>query len=141
MFHYRTQIRLKDTDATGVLYFSEQFKFALETFEEFLKDRGFSWRELMASPFLLPVVHAEADYIAPMMVGDELEIILKVAKVGTSSMTLQYSLRDPQRGMIVGRVEIVHVVVDKTTRTSVPIPDFLRAILESELSVVSELQG
>ena len=37
MFIYRTQIRLKDTDATGVLYFSEQYKFALEAFEEFLK--------------------------------------------------------------------------------------------------------
>ena len=132
MFIYRTQLRLKDTDATGVLYFSEQFKFALETFEEFLKERGFSWRELMASPFLLPVVHAEADYIAPLMVGDEMEIRLKVAKVGTSSITLHYSIRDRKRHCEVGKVEIVHVVVDKVTRTSVPIPDFLRVILENE---------
>ncbi|MBS0604039.1 MAG: acyl-CoA thioesterase [Verrucomicrobia bacterium] len=141
MFIYRTQLRLKDTDATGVLYFSEQFKFALETFEEFLKDRGFSWRELMASPFLLPVVHAEADYIAPLMVGDELEVTLKVGKIGSSSMTLQYAFRDPERKIEVGRAEIVHVVVDRESRRSVPIPDFLRAILETELTVVSELRG
>ena len=33
MFIYRTHLRLRDTDATGVMYFSEQFKFALEAFE------------------------------------------------------------------------------------------------------------
>ncbi len=141
MFTYLTQVRLKDTDATGVLYFSEQFKFALETFEEFLKERGFGWRELMASAYLLPVVHAEADYLAPMRVGDALEVSLKVAKIGSSSMTLQYHFRSPERKIEVGRAEIVHVVVDKETRASVPIPDFLRAILESELSIVSELRG
>ncbi len=141
MFTYHTQVRLKDTDATGVLYFSEQFKFALEAFEEFLKERGFGWRELMASAYFLPVVHAEADYLAPMRVGDALEISLKVGKIGSSSMTLQYSFRDPERKIEVGRAEIVHVVVDKETRASVPIPDFLRAILESELVAVSELRG
>jgi YbgC/YbaW family acyl-CoA thioester hydrolase len=143
MFTYRTQVRLKDTDATGVLYFSEQFKFALETFEEFLKDRGFSLKELMVSPYLLPVVHADADYFAPMTVGDILEVTLKVGKIGTSSITLQYSFRDPERSIDVGRAEIVHVVVDKHTRTSVPLPDFLKEILESAVeatAVSSELE-
>jgi YbgC/YbaW family acyl-CoA thioester hydrolase len=133
MFIYRTQLRLKDTDATGVLYFSEQFKFAMEAFEEFLKERGFAWKELMASAFLLPVVHAEADYTAPLMVGDELEIILKVRKVGSSSVTLQYSFRSPERKIEVGRAEVIHVAIDKETRVPMPIPDFLRVILESEL--------
>lgn len=129
MFVYRTQIRLKDTDATGVLYFSEQFKFALEAFEEFLKERGYSLKELMETPFLLPVVHAEADYTAPMQVGDPLEVELRIANVGTSSITLHYLLRDPRRNIDVGRVELVHVAVDRATRTKVPVPDFLRAIL------------
>jgi 1,4-dihydroxy-2-naphthoyl-CoA hydrolase len=130
MFTYCTQIRLKDTDATGVLYFSEQFKFAMETFEEFLKNRGFSWEELMASSYFLPVVHAESDYFAPLRVGDPLQITLKVGKTGSSSITLQYAFFDPERKIEVGRAEIVHVVVDQKTRAAVPIPNFLRAILD-----------
>jgi 1,4-dihydroxy-2-naphthoyl-CoA hydrolase len=135
MFTYRTQVRLKDTDATGVLYFSEQFKMALETFEEFLKERGFPLRQLLESTYLMPIVHAEADYLAPLMVGDELEIVLKVSKVGTSSVTLSYAFHDVVRKIDVGRVEIVHVVVEREKKTPVPIRDFLREILESELAV------
>ena len=138
MFTYSTQVHLKDTDATGVLYFAEQFRMALETFEEFLKSRGFSLKQLLESSYLMPVVHAEGDYFAPLMVGDELEISMKVAKVGTSSVTLEFEFRDPNRNLDVGKVQIVHVVVEKEQRSAVPIPDFLRTILESE---VVEMKG
>ena len=141
MFLYRTQVRLKDTDATGVLYFTEQFRMALEAFEEFLKERGFSLKQLLDSSYLMPIVHAEGDYFAPLIVGDELEISLKVAKLGTSSVTLECSFYDPHRKMDVGKVRIVHVVVDKEKRIPLPIPNFLRMILESEMDVVSALQG
>jgi len=128
-FVYRTQLRLKDTDATGVMYFSEQFKFALEAFEEFLKERGFALKELLASSFLLPVVHAKADYFAPMQVGDLLEVALYVEKIGCSSIVLHYLFSDPNRGIEVGRAEVVHVAVDRLTRKKIPIPERLRAIL------------
>lgn len=129
MFIYRTQVRLKDTDATGVLYFSQQFSFAMETFEEFLKDRGFAWRDLMGSGYFLPVVHAEADYFAPLQVGDNLEVGLSVSKIGISSITLQYAFFDPDRKIEVGSATIVHVAIDQKTKESVPIPDFLRELL------------
>lgn len=141
MFIYHTQVRLKDTDATGVLYFTEQFRMALEAFEEFLKDRGFSLKQLLESSYLMPIVHAEGDYLAPLMVGDELEVSLKVIKLGTSSVTLEFLFRDTDRKFDVGKVQIVHVVIEKEKRNSVPIPDFLRSILESELNVVSEIRG
>jgi 1,4-dihydroxy-2-naphthoyl-CoA hydrolase len=131
MFVYHAQVRLKDTDATGVLYFTEQFRMALETFEEFLKVRGFSLKQLFESSYLMPIVHAEGDYFAPLTIGDELEISLKVAKIGRSSVTVECSFRDLNRLLDVGKVEIVHAIIDKEKRTSVPIPDFLRSILET----------
>ncbi len=130
MFIYQTRVRLRDTDATGVLYFSEQFNFAMEAFEEFLKVRGFSLRELMNTPYLLPVVHAEADYLSPLMVGDVLEINMQVSKIGSSSVTLEYTFFDLTRRADAGKAQIVHVVVDKETRRPTPIPDFLRSLLE-----------
>ncbi|HEV7622233.1 MAG TPA: thioesterase family protein [Flavisolibacter sp.] len=131
MFVYRTQIRLKDTDATGVLYFAQQFPMAMEAWEECLKARGFPLQQLLDSPYLMPVVHAEADYLAPLRVGDEVEITLTVAKLGTSSVTLDFSLHDSHSKCAVGNVRIVHVVVDRESGSSVPIPDFLRVILEA----------
>ena len=109
MFVYSTIVHLRDTDVTGVLYFSEQFNFALQTFEAFLKDRGFAGR-IFFPRLILPVVHAEGDYLAPLICGDALEISFQVAKIGTSSITCRYTLCDPERKIAVGKVEIIHVV-------------------------------
>lgn len=138
MFVYRTQVRLKDTDATGVLYFAEQFRLAQEAFEEFLKGKGFALNQLLDSPYLMPVVHAEGDYLAPVKVGDMLEITLNVVKLGGSSIRLRSILHDPKRKIDVGTVEIVHVLVDREKRTSLPIPDFLKEILESDADALSK---
>ena len=133
MFVYSTVIHLRDTDATGVLYFSEQLRMALEAFEAFLTERGFSLRKVIESAYLMPIVHASSDYFAPLKVGDRVEITLKVAKVGTSSVTLQYSFYDPDRQLMVGKAEIVHVLVLKETGAATPIPDFLRQVFEGLL--------
>lgn len=129
-FIHRRTVRLQDTDATGVLYFPEQLKMALEAFEDFLSHHQMPLRQLIDSPYLLPVVHAEADYLAPVMVGDELEIHLTVESVGTKSVTLAYRFVDIKRKIDVGTAKIIHVTVDQQTRQSVPIPDILRPFLQ-----------
>lgn len=137
MFTYRTQVRLRDTDATGVLYFTEQFRMALETFEEFLKVNGFSLKALLGSQYLMPIVHAEGDYFAPLTVGDELEITMKVGQVGTTSLTLNFTLHDPNRQIDTGKVQIVHVMIDREKKASVPFPDFIFKIFNLKDSIYS----
>lgn len=124
------KIRLRDTDATGVLYFTEQLRMALEAFED-----RFSLREMIeAQNFLMPIVHAESDYFAPLKVGDEVEISASCTKIGTSSFTLHYRFFCPKRQIEVGRVSIVHVTVSKETEKSIPIPDPIGALLQSLLA-------
>jgi len=129
MFIYRCKIRLKQTDATGVIYFSEQFNIALEAFEEFLHHQGFSLRKLVDSPYLMPIVHAEADYLAPVKVGDELEVRIELADLGTKSITIHYLIYHQEQE--VGKVTLVHVTVDQSTRASVPIPDFIKTMMKN----------
>lgn len=138
MFVYRRQIRLSDTDVTGVIYFAEQFKIAMETLEAFLTEKGYPLSRIFDSEYFMPVVHAKADYLAPVRIGEELEICLKVAQIGNSSVTFDYTLYDPKRSIEVGRVEMVHVAVDREKRSSVPIPLFLREMLETAQDGVLE---
>lgn len=130
-FIYLRTIRLQETDATGVLYFAEQFKIVLEAFEELLVQRGFSFKALTESPYFMPVVHAESDYLAPLYVGDQIEVRAQVERVGTSSVTMGYVLKKIATDEEVGRAKIVHVLVDRKTRASVPFPDHLRKLFAS----------
>ncbi len=132
MFRHVRMIQLRDTDATGVLYFADQFKIALETLEFFLKKSGTSLGIIIDKEnFLLPIVHAESDYLAPLRVGDEVEITLSVKKIGTSSFTLHYAFHDKEKQIPVGSVSIVHVTVSKETKKSIPIPQLLADLLTS----------
>ena len=132
MFTYRSKIRLQHTDATGVLFFPVQFQLAMETLEEFLVSRGFSLKALFSSSYFFPVVHSEADYLSPLMVGDDFDMTLNVVKIGTSSVTFHYTLHNVSRESMAGRVEVVHVLVDKQTRAPIPLPNFLRDIFTVE---------
>lgn len=132
VYSYTTSIFLRDTDATGVLFFTEQMRLALEAFESFLTSKGVSLHELLEnSTCFMPVVYVESDYFAPLKVSDKIEILLKVEHIGNSSFTLNYQIY--KEGKEVGKVRMVHVTVDKNSRTSVPIPEELRTLLSAAL--------
>lgn len=128
MFEYRTQIRMKNTDATGHLFFSEQFNLALEAFEEFLFHRAMDLDQME-----MPIVHAEADYKKPLQLRDPLKITLGIKNLGNTSFSVSYFLFNLKTQEEVGSVIIVHVCIDPMTKTSIPLPLKLREYLERYL--------
>jgi 1,4-dihydroxy-2-naphthoyl-CoA hydrolase len=112
----RKRIYLRDTDATGVLYFTEQQRMALEVLEERLSLCTLLEKE----NFLMPIVHVEADYKAPLKVGDVVDISCEVVHLGTTSLTFAYTFFAAD--VEVGSVKIVHVTVDRTTLAPIPLP-------------------
>ncbi|MFI5334606.1 MAG: acyl-CoA thioesterase, partial [Chlamydiales bacterium] len=76
---------------------------------------------------LMPIVHAEGDYFAPLQVDDEIEIFPTLSRIGTTSFTI--SARFVKASQDVGKVSIVHVVIDKRSKRPLPIPEELRLIL------------
>jgi 1,4-dihydroxy-2-naphthoyl-CoA hydrolase len=133
-FKTRRVVRLRDTDAAGVIFFVNYFNFAHETYELFLKEIGYSPRRIIQQEsFLLPIVHAESDYHQMIGLEDEVTIVLSVNRIGKTSFTLVYDyfLENQE---LVGSVKTVHVCVDKTTLKKRPIPeDFQQALKKYKL--------
>ena len=123
-------IRLRDTDATGFLYFTEQLRLAVETLEELFSVAAM----LKQGKFCLPIVHAEADYFAPLTVGDVVKIKAARVQLGTSSFTLRYYFLDPQ-GEEVGTVTIVHVAIDAKKKSSISVPPSVVQLLRKLPSI------
>ena len=132
MTSFKTQrvIRLRDTDAAGVIFFVNYFVFAHETYELFLQEIGYSLRRIIQQEsFLLPIVHAESDYHQMIELEEEITIVLSVNRIGKTSFTLVYDyfLENQE---LVGSVKTVHVSVDKTTLKKRPIPEELLQALK-----------
>lgn len=72
----------------------------------------------------LPAVHTEADFVAPCRLGEEVGVVVRVARVGTSSMDLRFTVigRDGSVRARGGTV-VVHVDLDPTSgRHMQPVP-------------------
>ena len=80
MTRHSVTVRLHHTDAAGVLFYSRLFELVQEAFETAMETAGLPLGELLRDGgFRIPVVHAQADYRAPVRVGDVLEVGLSFA--------------------------------------------------------------
>ncbi len=127
-FHFR--VRLRDTDAAGVIYFSRLLERAHEAYEAFLDSAGLPLQTWMAQGPRLPIVHAEADFSAPMELGTVVRVALKAARVGRSSFTLDYEFTTDD-GAQLARAQTVHVAVEQGETAALPetLRDQITAIL------------
>jgi 1,4-dihydroxy-2-naphthoyl-CoA hydrolase len=126
MYIYQTKIRLHDTDAAGLLFFSHQFELVHDAYEALLEKLGFGFADLIRNrDFFLPIVHAEADYKMPLFVGDPIEIQVTVEDIGTTSFTFAYRLLNAKQ-QLVGTAKTVHVTIDKVKQTKIPLPSLMR---------------
>ncbi len=130
MFAYRFGVQLHQTDAYGILFFANQLTFCHDAFQAWLESVGHPMApERAQAGFVAVVVHAESDYSAPIRVGDKLTIEYRIAAIGTTSFTNAYRFVDPG-GREVGRARIVQVTIDPVTAAKMPIPPWLRTLLQ-----------
>lgn len=130
MYTYKTVIKLHDTDAAGILFFSHQFEIVHDAYESLLDKHGVGFPVLILKKnYFLPIVHAESDYKAPLFVGDRITVEVKLAHVGTTSFTFAYRLLN-QKNQVVGTARTVHVTVNKKTKKKIPLPAEMRRAIE-----------
>lgn len=130
MFTYKTQIRLHDTDAAGILFFAHQFSIIHDAYEQLLEKLGFSFPTILKKrSYFFPIVHAESDYKSPLFVGDKITITITVGHIGETSFSFHYTIRN-QKNVLVGSSKTVHVAVHKTKRTKIALPKEVRAGLQ-----------
>ena len=129
MFIYKTQIRLHDTDAAGLIFFANQLAIVHDAYELLLEKFGFSFPQMLkGGKYFLPIVHAESDYKAPLGVGDKIAIAIRVGHIGATSFAFEYTIH---RGKtLVGTAQTVHVTINTKTGHKTPLPAKLRKALE-----------
>lgn len=130
MYVYQTKIKLHETDAAGLLFFSNQFKIIHDAYESLLETIGYDFAQLIRDrDIFLPIVHAESDYRAPLFVGDAVSIQVSVDKIGKTSFSLAYKLLNAKQ-KLVGTGRTVHVAVNQSTRKKIVLPKDLLAKIQ-----------
>lgn len=125
MFIAYNKIRMHDTDMAGILYFPRQFRFVHDAWEDLMEKEGMNFDTLFTkTPYAFVVVHAEADYKAPLRVGDSLEVHVKTLHIGQTSFSIGYQIYKEDK-TLVGTAKTVHVTIDRNSWQKIPIPNQL----------------
>lgn len=140
--NYRLTVTLHDIDAAGVMFFAHVFKYAHDAYEQWMTQQGFSLAQILREhQFALPLVHAAADYHAPLRHGDVVDVILSIAELKSSSFTLEYQFV-PLAGQSVNSINqmnqpavtvtTVHVCIHQQSGKKRALPPGLVNLLNNE---------
>lgn len=91
--------------------------------------------DIAAGPVIGLVVETKCQFKRPVGFPDVVEMGLRVARVGTSSVSYECGVFAAGRPELCAFGHVVHVFVDRGSRRPTPIPARLRAALERLLSV------
>jgi len=125
MFTLDMKVRLHDTDAAGVLFFANYFKFAHDAYEQFMESVGFDFRHMIdKSSYLILIVNAESNFHKPMYAGDIIKVAIKTEKIGHTSYVLSYEIFNGS-GEKTATIKTTHVAIDKKSHKPIALPEKL----------------
>ncbi|WP_433802036.1 acyl-CoA thioesterase [Actinomycetospora sp. CA-084318] len=116
--------RYAEIDQQNVVFFGHYLTWCDEAMTGFLASVGYAYPEMIADGVDIQVVHASLDYATSVRWGDEVSLVVTNEKVGTTSLASRVVVRrrgdDGWEDAVT--VRLVHVCVDSTAFTKVPVP-------------------
>ena len=130
-FRTRRRVEFADTDLAGIAHFSNFFRWMESAEVDFLASRGLNvalrWD---GRPVGFPRVSATCDFVKPVTFMDEIEIAVRVERVGGKSVTYAFEFRKGGEAVARGRVTSVCCLVRPGHGIeAIEIPDDIRAKL------------
>jgi acyl-CoA thioester hydrolase len=136
MHEYRTRRRIEfsDTDAGGIAHFARFFVFMEIAEHELLRSLGIDPGAGAHPDGRLigwPRAAASCEFLSPVRFGDEIDVHLRVLRLGRTSLTFGFSLSRDGTPVALGRTTTVCAVLNAPQGIQpIPIPEQLRAQLE-----------
>jgi 4-hydroxybenzoyl-CoA thioesterase/acyl-CoA thioester hydrolase len=130
-FTMRRRIEFADTDMGGIVHFSRYFVFMETAEHRFLNELGTSVTlEHEGRRVGWPRVSAACEYKSPARFEDEIAIHVRVRRVGTSSVTYEFSFRIGERETATGTMTSVCCLLEPGGEVrAIPIPAALAQAL------------
>lgn len=125
-YDYPFTVRFAHVDSAGIAFFSRVYEICHEAFESLLAEAGLPLGFVINDQgWGMPVVHSEANYKAPMRLGEQVLVKATIERLGNSSVTFAYDVRGPE-GDIRVQARLTHAFIDTQTFRPCAAPESFR---------------
>ena len=127
VFTHRVDVRYLEADQQGVVFNMWYLAYFDDAMTALLAHGGLPYTDMLEHGWDVQVVHTELDWVGPIRWGEPAEVDVALARVGTTSFTLQFTARSGEQPACHG--ETVYVSVETEGWTKIPVPEMLLAAL------------
>jgi acyl-CoA thioester hydrolase len=140
-FAHRLRVRWAEVDRQGIVFNGHYLTYFDVGITEYYRALGYPYPDGLAQHGTdLYVRKAEVEYEASAEYDDELDICVRVERLGRSSFDFRLEIYRADQLLVGGKV--VYVNADPATRKSAPLPDFLRSAIKLfEQTAPAEVNG
>ena len=130
-FSYNFRIRYSEVDAQKIVYNSHYLTFLDVSIFEFFDAIGFNQEEyIKETNNEFHTVRAVVEYKAPATLGDTIEVLTRIKKIGNSSITFQHEIYLHESDKLLATGEIVWVNTNQEDMVPTTVPDYLKQLLK-----------
>ena len=122
------RVRYAETDKMGVVYYANYFVWFEVGRTDWLRQSGWTYREMEAAGVSLPVIEAHCEYSQPARYDDEIAIDARAVLLSGVRLRFEYRLRRTTDGTVLAEGHTVHAAVDQLGRPC-RLPDAVRRLV------------
>lgn len=111
MTEERIRIRYGETDQMGHAYYANYFYWFEQARGTWCRERGFSYREMEAKGYMIPVVEAHANYKGEVFYDDWIRVRVWVSEIKRASMRFDYEIINESTGKVTTTGYTWHVLI------------------------------
>lgn len=126
-FAIEERVRWGDVDAARIIFYGAYIRFFEIAETELFRAAGMDYGVMFdKADVWLPRVHLECDFHNAARLDDLLEVSVYVARIGRSSMRLNFEVRRKGEAALIATAHFVLAAVKRDTFETVPVPQELR---------------
>jgi acyl-CoA thioester hydrolase len=129
-FSAQTRVGFSDTDAQGIVYYGRYNPYFDFARVEYLRALGLLHHH---GPGDFVMRANDVEYFAPAVFDDEIDVFVRVSRVGSTSVTFQFAAYRARDDLLMVTAHQTLVYVDLAERKKCDVPDdYRRKVLELE---------
>ena len=125
-FRHRTRVRFNECDPQGVVFYANYLMYFDVAMTEFWREAFGGYAEMIDDGTDAMVAEAGIRYLAPARFDDEIDLVVSVIRVGTTSSVVQVAVERAGDGERLVEGHLRHVFVDTASYRKREIPPHAR---------------
>lgn len=131
-FHFPFRVRYSEVDAQAVVFNAHYLTYFDTAITEYFRALGYDYLgEVARSGIDFHTVKSVVEYKAPIRFDEDIDVCVRVARIGRSSITLALAIFAKGSEDLHATGEIIWVATDQKTHRPVAVTEELRALIAS----------